>query len=212
NTALHYACKHAGSSARSLELLLSNGAQLQQNYNGETPVDVAVLNNNGPAISLLFSDAYCDWVMSYRKDTGMSHMDILIQHSPQTALTILNRSMTKSGADNFGKEFHGDAQLFSTWTPAQMTRPPSPTATWAFAPWLSDNAKDLLKHPLCAALLESFTRYFFWCDFFFYAVFLCCPHRVRGRPGTAAHQSGGCQHRLAGIPASSGGSVWGPWD
>uniref|UniRef100_A0A1I8FIP8 ANK_REP_REGION domain-containing protein n=1 Tax=Macrostomum lignano TaxID=282301 RepID=A0A1I8FIP8_9PLAT len=35
NTALHYACKHAGSSARSLELLLSNGAQLQQNYNGE---------------------------------------------------------------------------------------------------------------------------------------------------------------------------------
>uniref|UniRef100_A0A1I8F252 ANK_REP_REGION domain-containing protein n=1 Tax=Macrostomum lignano TaxID=282301 RepID=A0A1I8F252_9PLAT len=35
-------------------------SQLQQNYNGETPVDVAVLNNNGPAISLLFSDAYQD--------------------------------------------------------------------------------------------------------------------------------------------------------
>ncbi|PAA93291.1 hypothetical protein BOX15_Mlig000210g3 [Macrostomum lignano] len=176
NTALHYACKHAGSSARSLELLLSNGAQLQQNYNGETPVDVAVLNNNGPAISLLFSDAYCDWVMSYRKDTGMSHMDILIQHSPQTALTILNRSMTKSGADNLEKNFMVTHNFFYL-DPGPDDPASKPNRYLGLRTMVERQREDLLKHPLCAALLEykwSFTRYFFWCDFFFYAVFLCC--------------------------------------
>ncbi|PAA75698.1 hypothetical protein BOX15_Mlig025935g2 [Macrostomum lignano] len=176
NTALHYACKHEDSDASCVELLLKNGAQLQQNYNGETPVDVAVLNNNNPAIQLFFSDAHRTWVMTYRKENGYTHLDVLIQHSPQTAELILNQAMTESGADHMDKNFMV-VYNFTDLDPGPDDPASAHRRYLALRTMVKRRRVELLEHPVCQALIESkwaVARYFFWFDLLCYAVFLCC--------------------------------------
>uniref|UniRef100_A0A1I8HW51 ANK_REP_REGION domain-containing protein n=1 Tax=Macrostomum lignano TaxID=282301 RepID=A0A1I8HW51_9PLAT len=55
NTALHYACKHPDP-VSCLDFLLEHGAKLQQNGIEETPLDVALMNQNERAIQLFLSE------------------------------------------------------------------------------------------------------------------------------------------------------------
>uniref|UniRef100_A0A1I8IJV9 ANK_REP_REGION domain-containing protein n=1 Tax=Macrostomum lignano TaxID=282301 RepID=A0A1I8IJV9_9PLAT len=157
NTALHYACKHAGSSARSLELLLSNGASCSRTTTGRHQSMWPCLTIMGQPLVYCSLTPIATGVMSYRKDTGMSHMDILIQHSPQTALVTHTLFLPGPRPDD----------------PASK-----PNRYLGLRTMVERQREDLLKHPLCARTarvqMVLHSLLFSWCDFFFYAVFLCC--------------------------------------
>uniref|UniRef100_A0A1I8F2G0 ANK_REP_REGION domain-containing protein n=1 Tax=Macrostomum lignano TaxID=282301 RepID=A0A1I8F2G0_9PLAT len=153
-------------------------AELQR---GETPVDVAVLNNKTQLFSCFFSDAHRTWVMTIEKENGYTHLDVLIQHSPQTAELILNQAMTESGADHMDKNFMLNSALFEhqkhfnvhltgklglmyilytllsttsrIWIPVPTNPASAHRRYLALRTMVKRRRVELLEHPVCQALI-----------------------------------------------------------
>ncbi|PAA57810.1 hypothetical protein BOX15_Mlig019302g1 [Macrostomum lignano] len=173
NTALHYACKHPDP-VSCLDFLLEHGAKLQQNGIEETPLDVALMNQNERAIQLFLSEKYFDYTMSYRKADGYSHMKDFIKHMPDAAMLVLNRSVTKHSSEHadFLVEYN-----FDHLDPGPDEAPTHKHRSKALLKIVEYKRIELLKHPVTTSLLESkigITGFIFSLDIMLYLLFLSC--------------------------------------